>query len=154
MNTIDALSSPPITTTTTTTASRVLRHAPTAARFLLGATFFVFGLNGFLNFIPPPSDPMPAGAVAFGGALLQTGYMFPFIKGTEVIAGALLLSNRFVPLALTILAPIVLNIFAFHLFLAPAALTVATFVVALELYLAWCYRAVFRPMLAPRTATR
>jgi uncharacterized membrane protein YphA (DoxX/SURF4 family) len=126
------------------------RRAPTVARFALGAIFFVFGLNGFLNFIPPPSGPMPAGAMAFGAALMQTGYMFPLIKGTEVIAGTLLLANRFVPLALTLLAPVVVNIVAFHALLAPAQIGMAVAVLLIELYLAWSYRAVYAPMLARR----
>ena len=126
----------------------VARHVPTAARVLLGLVFFVFGLNGFLNFIPQP--PPPAPALAFFGALMGTGYMLPLIKGTEVLVGLLLLSNRFVPLALALVAPIVVNIVAFHGFLAPAGLPVALLVLALELVLAWSYRSVYAPMLAGR----
>ncbi len=131
-------------------APRALRYAPVVARFVLGGLFFVCGLNGFLNFLPPPADPQPAGAMAFGGALMQTGYMFQLIGGSEALVGALLLANRFVPLALTILAPVVINIFAFHLFLARAGMGMAVLVLLLEVYLAWCYRAAFRPMLMPR----
>ncbi len=123
------------------------RHIPTAARLLLGLVFFVFGLNGFLNFIPTPPGPMPDFAVA----LAKTGYMFPLIKGIETLVGALLLLNRFVPLALTLIAPIVVNIFAFHLFLAPSGLAVPVVIAALEIYLAWSYRRLFAPMLAART---
>ena len=127
------------------------RRAPTVVRCLLGTVFFVFGLNGFLNFIPPPpAGSMPAGAAAFGAALLHTGYLFQLLKGTEVLAGALLLTNRFVPLALAVLAPIVINIFAFHAFLAPSGIVIAATVVALEIYLAWAYRAAFKPMLDSR----
>ncbi|MES2570286.1 MAG: DoxX family protein, partial [Verrucomicrobiota bacterium] len=78
------------------------RYLPIAARFLMGFLFFVFGLNGFLNFIPPPSTPMPDGVMAFSAALMNTGYMFPLIKGTELLGGILLLMNRFVPLALAL----------------------------------------------------
>ncbi len=124
------------------------RRATTAARLLMGLIFFVFGLNGFLHFIPQP--PPPAPALAFAGALLQTGYMFPLLKGTEVIVGTLLLSHRFVPLALALVAPIVVNIVAFHVALAPSGLPLALVVLALELYLAWSYREHFRPMLAAR----
>lgn len=139
-------------TTARTLGARIGKYAPAVARFAMGATFFVFGLNGFLNFIPPPPGPLPEGAVAFGGALMQTGYMFPLIKGTEVLAGALLLSNRFVPLALALLAPIVINIFAFHLFLTPGEIGVAAIVVLVEAYLAWTYRAAFLPMLAAKAS--
>jgi uncharacterized membrane protein YphA (DoxX/SURF4 family) len=129
-----------------------VRHLPTAARLLLGLAFFVFGLNGFLNFIPAPSEPIPAGAAAFGGALAATGYMFPLVKGTEVLVGVLLLANRFVPLALALLAPVLVNIVLFHGFLAPSGSAPGLVLLALELYLAWSYRAAFRPMLAARAA--
>jgi hypothetical protein len=125
------------------------RHAPTAARLLLGLVFFVFGLNGFLQFIPQP--PMPEKVGAFMGALAGTGYMFPLIKGVEVIAGALLLSNRFVPLALAILAPNVVNIVLLHAVLAPSGLGIALFVLALELFTAWSYRGAYTAMLHART---
>lgn len=138
-------------TTATAAAPRsATRFIPIVARVLLGLVFFVFGLNGFLNFLPAPGD-VPAGAVAFGTALAQTGYMFPLIKGVEVLAGALLLGNRFVPLALTLLAPISVNIFAFHLFLAPGGVAIAVIILLLQAYLAWSLRSAFRPMLAART---
>ncbi|MGH6820944.1 MAG: hypothetical protein ACREDU_08815, partial [Methylocella sp.] len=60
-------------------AKSFARHLPTIGRVLMGLLFFVTGLNGFLNFLPQPSTPMPEGAVAFVGALLKTGYMFPLI---------------------------------------------------------------------------
>ena len=133
-----------------TNAKPLRRHLPMGGRILLGLIFFVFGLNGFLNFLPQPSN-VPEGALAFGGALFKTGYMFPLIKGTEVIVGALLLSNRFVPLALALVAPIVVNIFAFHAILAPAGIGLAALIAAAEVYLAWAYRDAYRPMLAFRT---
>lgn len=126
------------------------RHLTTAARVLMGLMFAVFGLNGFLEFIPPPTTPIPEGAMAFSTALMKTGYMMPLIKGTELVAGVLLLSNRFVPLALTLLAPVVVNIVAFHLFLAPEGTGMTLFVLAMELYLAWTYRGAYRALLAPR----
>jgi len=119
-----------------------------AARLLLGLIFTVFGLNGFFHFIPQP--PAPAAAMAFGGALAATGYMFPLIKGTEVAVGVLLLAGRFVPLALTVLAPIVVNIVAFHLFLAPAGLALPIVIVLLGVYLAWTERAAYAPLFHTR----
>lgn len=124
------------------------RHAPTAARVLLGLIFFVFGLNGFLNFMPVPPPP-PAGG-AFLGALAATGYMFPLIKGTEVVAGALLLGNRFVPLALTLLAPVIVNIVAYHLVLAPGNYPMLAALLGLEAFLAWSYRQSFRGVLTAK----
>jgi uncharacterized membrane protein YphA (DoxX/SURF4 family) len=119
-----------------------------AARILLGLVFAVFGLNGFLHFLP--QQPMSGPPADFAMALLATGYMFPLIKGTEVIAGALLLSGRLVPLALTLLAPVIVNIVAFHTFLAPSGLPLPILVVALEVFLAWSYRSAFRSVLRVR----
>ena len=127
-----------------------MRHLPTVARYLMGLVFFVFGLNGFLNFIHQPPPPPAAGA--FAGALFASGYFFPLLKSTEVISGALLLGNRYVPLALTLLAPIVVNIFAFHAFLEPSGLPIAILVIALEIFLAWSYRDAFKPMLAAKVS--
>jgi uncharacterized membrane protein YphA (DoxX/SURF4 family) len=118
---------------------------PIIARILFGLVFFVFGLNGFLNFIP--MSPPPPAAGAFAGALFATGYMFPLLKGTEVIASVLLLSGRFVPLALTILAPIVINIAMFHFVLEPKGAIMGVVLIALEAYLAWTQRAAFAPLL-------
>ncbi|HVR03991.1 MAG TPA: DoxX family protein [Polyangia bacterium] len=123
----------------------VSKYLPTAARLFLGLVFTVFGLNFFLHFLPTPA-PAPR-AAAFAGALFSSGYLFPLLKITEVMAGLLLLSGRFVPLALAVVAPIVINIVGFHLFLAPSGLPLAVALLATELYLAWMYRAAFAPML-------
>lgn len=128
------------------------RNVTSVVRALLGAGFLLFGLNGFLHFLPQP--PAPPAALQFASALFATGYMFPLIKGTEVIAGALLLSNRWVPLALALLAPLLVNIVGFHAFLAPAGLGVPFAFLAAELYLAWSYRDAFAPMLRARVEPR
>jgi uncharacterized membrane protein YphA (DoxX/SURF4 family) len=120
------------------------------ARVLLGLIFFVFGLNFFLHFIPQPPPTGPAGA--FAGAMFATGYLFVVLKVIEVVSGALLIAGRFVPLVLAVLAPIVINILLFHGFLAPAGIPLAIVILALELFLAWSYRSVYRPMLAARAA--
>lgn len=127
--------------------SIVTRYLPHAARILMGLVFFVFGLNGFLHFLPQP--PLSGGAGAFIGALAASGYMFPLIKGTEVVVGLLLLSNRYVPLALALIAPIVVNIFAFHTVLTPPN-GMAILLLVANAYLAWVYRDAFRPMLAAK----
>jgi hypothetical protein len=124
--------------------------AKTAARLLLGAIFTLFGLNGFFHFLPAP--PPEGLAAAFVGGLASSGYFFPLLKGTEVIAGLLLLGNRFVPLALTLLAPIVVNIVAFHAFLAPGGMAIPFVVTALGIYLAYTERAVFAPLLRARSS--
>lgn len=127
---------------------RITARLPIAARVVFGLAFAVFGLNGFLDFLPHPTTPPPAGAAAFGYALLKTGYMFPLIKGTELAVGLLLLANVCVPLALILIAPVLVNIIAFHAFLAPADLAIPLVLVGLELYLAWHYRRAFRPLFA------
>lgn len=126
------------------------RYVPGGVRILLGAAFFVFGLNGFLNFLPQPTTPLPAGATAFLGALMNTGYMFQLIAATQFIVGTLLLANRFVPLAMTLLAPFIVNSILFHVFLEPSGRPIAFVVAALEIYLAWSYREAFRPLLRVR----
>ncbi len=129
------------------------RFFPTIARVLLGLVFLVFGLNGFFFFFPPPPpEQMPKALLEFSEALMNTGYLFQFEKGTEVAMGLLLLLNRFVPLALVILMPIILNIVAVHLFLAPGGVGMAFVILAIELYLAWSYRSVYRPLLAARVS--
>lgn len=120
----------------------------TTSRLIQGSAFLVFGLNGFLHFLPMPAPPPAAGA--FFGALLATGYMFPLIKTTEVVTAILLLSNRFVPLALALIAPVIVNIVAFHAFLAPAGLALPLLLLATELTLAWNYRKAYAPMLRAR----
>ncbi|MEI9951808.1 MAG: DoxX family protein [Pseudomonadota bacterium] len=129
--------------------SSISSKLPSIARVVLGLAFFVFGLNGFLHFLPQP--PMSGPPANFAGALFATGYMFPLIKGTEVAAALLLLSNRYVPLALAVLAPVLVNIVAFHAFLAPAGLALPIVLLGLELYLARSYREAFAPMLHART---
>ncbi len=126
------------------------RVAAAVARYLLGVPMAVFGLNAFLNFIPPPSAPLPAGAAAFAGALAQSGYMMPLIGTTQLLVGLLLVVNRFVPLAVILYLPFLVNSVAFHLFLQPGGLPMALFFHALALYLAWTYRRVYAPLLAAR----
>jgi len=126
------------------------RYLPAIARILMGLLFLVFGLNGFFNFIPQPKTPMPEGAVAFVGALMKTSYMMPLVMGTQLLVGLLLLLNRFVPMALALIAPIIVGIISFHVFLAPSTIGHGLVVLVLELYLAWAYRNAFRPMLASR----
>ena len=130
--------------------SSIRNKLPTIARYLLGLTFFVFGLNGFLHFLPQP--PMSGPPASFAGALLATGYMFPLLKGTEVIASVLLLSNRYVPLALAVLAPVLINIISFHAFLAPGGLALPIVLLVAELYLARSYKDAFAPMLHAQNA--
>ena len=125
------------------------RFYPAAARVLLGLMFLILGLNGFLNFLPQPTS-MPAAAGAFLGGLAAAGYMVPLLSGVQVVVAVLLLMNRFVPLALAVIAPVIVNIAAFHLFLFSTGAPLAAVAVLLDLYLVWVYRRVYRSMLAMR----
>jgi putative oxidoreductase len=106
----------------------LMRIASVIARYLAGVIFLVMGLNGFLNFIPLP----PPGGVAgqFLAALYVSHYLW-VIFAFQVIAGVLLLVNRYVPLAVAVLAPVLVNILAFHTLMAPSGLPLALFVAVL-----------------------
>ncbi len=110
-------------------------------RILLGLMFLMFGLNGFLNFMPAPKD-MPQEIMTVMGSLMQAGYM-TVVSGAEVFIAVLLLTNRFVPLALALLAPIIVGILTFHIFMGPATIGPGVIVTLMELYLAWAHRAAF-----------
>jgi putative oxidoreductase len=112
-----------------------MNKLPMLARILLGLIFFVFGLNGFLHFLPMP--PMSGVQAQFFEGLMATRYFLPFMAGVQVISGALLLAGALVPLALVMLAPIIINIVLFHLFVAPSGLPIAIVVGLLEVYLAF-----------------
>ena len=120
------------------------------ARILLGLTFLVFGLNGFLQFIkqPPPTGV----ALQFLGALI-TSHEIAVVMVLQVVGGILLLVNRFVPLALVLLAPIVVNIVLFHAFMAPSGLPVAVFTAVLWVLAASGVREAFRALLKAQTKT-
>ena len=116
-------------TTSTYQTDRVcMKILVNISRFLLALVFTIFGLNGFLHFIPMP----PPGGVAgqFFGALFISNYLVP-VFALQLISGVLLLVNRFVPLALTILAAIIVNILLFHVLMNPAGLGLALLVAIL-----------------------
>src|SRR6266513_4018600 len=93
------------------------------ARLLLGLVFFVLGLNGFLNFLS--MGPMPTGlAGQFLGALFVSHYLW-VIAALQIAGGALLLVNRFVPLGLTLLGPVIVNILCYHALMNPAGIALA-----------------------------
>lgn len=107
-----------------------MRIASTVARYLLGLVFLVFGLNGFFHFIPMPPPTGVAGQ--YLGALFLSHFLI-LIFLLQLIPAILLLVNRYVPLALVLLGPVVVNIFCFHAFMAPSGLPLATLAVVLWL---------------------
>lgn len=126
-----------------------MKIASTVARILLGLIYVVFGMNGFLNFIP--AQPMPPLAGQFFMALIQSHYML-VVFVIEVLAGLLFLSNRYVPLALTLIAPVIFNILLFHIFMAPSGLPLAFLVAILWALVAWPLRSVYAPLFEMETA--
>lgn len=121
----------------------VRSKVPVVARVIVGLAFFVFGLNFFLHFIPQPAPPPDAGA--FLGQLVA-GKILTVVKLIEIGAGFLLITGRFVPLSLTLLAPIEIGILLFHGVFEPEGLPIPVVLVALTIYLAYSYRNVFAPL--------
>jgi putative oxidoreductase len=118
-------------------------------RILLGLVFLVFGLNGFLGFIPmPPLPPGPAGQ--FLGALFASHYVL-LVSAVQVVGGALLLVNRYVPLALALLGPVIVNILAYHLLMNRQGLVMAILVAIFWGILAFRNRQYFSGLFVQRT---
>ncbi len=117
-----------------------MRMAGLIARYLLGLIFVVFGANGFLHFIPMPPPPGVAGQ--FMGALFVS-HVLVVVFLLQLIGGILLLVGRYVPLALVLLGPVIVNIVLFHAFMAPSGLPLAAVVVILWGLTAWSVRSAF-----------
>jgi putative oxidoreductase len=117
-----------------------MKIASLIARILLGLIFLVFGLNNFLHFIPNP--PVPALAGQFLGAMFVSHYLH-VVAFLQIIGALLLLSNRYVPLAVVVLGPIVFNIVAFHVLLAPGGLPVALVTALLYIIVFFSVRSAF-----------
>jgi len=126
-----------------------MKYTFVIARVLLGLVFTVFGLNAFLHFIPNP--PVPGLAGQFMGALLGSHY-YVIAFGTEVLGGVLLLSNRFVPLALTLLGPVIVNILSFHMFLDSENMAPAIVVTVLWFVAFWQVRSSFAGLFVAKNA--
>jgi putative oxidoreductase len=128
-----------------------MKMAIVIVRVMLGLIFVVFGLNGFLLFITPPEHT--ATGEAFINLLVATGFMY-VEKSLEIIGGATLLSNNYVPLGLSVLAPIVANIFLFHFLMERYTLVVGVILFLLWAFLAWAYRPYFAGLFVRRAETK
>jgi putative oxidoreductase len=118
-----------------------MKIAALLSRLLLGLVFVVFGLNGFVPFIPVKQ--MPTGlALQFLTALMQSRYVL-VVSGTQLLAGILLLANRYVPLAVVLLGPVIVNILCYHIFLSITGMPIAALVAILWLILFFYYRQYF-----------
>ncbi len=107
----------------------------TGIRVLSGLMWLIFGLNGFFQFIPMPPPAPEAGA--FMGAMAATGYIFPLIKLSEIVASLTLLSGKFINFGLLLLAPILVNIILFHLFLDPGGILMGLILGAMHIALVY-----------------
>ena len=117
-----------------------MRIAALIARYLLALMFLVFGFNGFFHFITMP--PMPGLPGQFMGAVFAS-HMYVVIFLLQIICGLLFLIGRYVPLALVLLGPVIVNIVLFHAFMAPSGLPLAAVVVILWGLTAWTVRSAF-----------
>ena len=125
-----------------------MKIAVLIARILLGLVFVVFGFNGFLHFIPMK---MPTGALAaqYFGALYLSHYLVPVML-LQIIGGALLLSSRFIPIALVILGPVIVNIVLYHSLMAPEGVPLALIVTLLWLIIFFGVRKAFAGIFASK----
>src|ERR1700733_14609723 len=128
-----------------------MRIVSAIARYLAGVIFLVFGLNGFLHFLPLSSPEGIAGQ--FMGALFVSHYL-TVIFAVQVIAAVLLLANRYVPLALAALAPVIVNILCFHALMAPSGLPLALFVALLWAVIFVDVRPAFAGLFQPQLQVR
>ena len=126
-----------------------MKLAATIARYLLGFMFAVFGLNGFLHFIPqpPPTSPL---ALQYMTVMSMSHYFVPVFL-IQLVAGLLLLANRYVPLALTLLAPVLFNILLFHATMDPKGIVVGLFATILWFVVFASVRSAFAGLFQART---
>lgn len=138
----------PETGTESTGKKSATRFFPHIARVLMGLAFLFFGIMGILMAcgVMKAPDNMPEDIKTVNGALAKAGYII-VVSVTQALVGILLLINRFVPLALALIAPILVGILTFHIAMQPAGIVPGAILSLLELYLAWSYRTAFCPML-------
>lgn len=124
-----------------------MRIAATISRYLLGVVFLVFGLNGFLHFIP---QPPPTGLALQFFIAVSASHFIAAVFAIQTVSGALLLLNRYVPLALTMLAGLLFNILDFHIAILHGGLGLPLFVTALWLVVAASVRSAFAGLFQAR----
>jgi len=128
-----------------------MRLAVTTARSLLGLIFVIYGVNYFIPFVSLPATS-PEGQELLD-AFAASGFFLPLLRVTQLVAGIALLANRFAPLAVVILAPIVVNIVLYDIFLDLAGLPMGILLLALQSFLGWAYCDDYERLLKPGTAT-
>jgi hypothetical protein len=140
-------------TTQSTEMKSFTRFFPHIARVLMGLAFLAFGIMGILMALGKMKAPdnIPEDIKAVNVSLVKAGYM-NVVSVTMALVGALLLVNRFVPLALALIAPILVGIITFHISMQPQGIVPGAILSVLELYLAWSYRSAFCPMLRAKVS--
>jgi putative oxidoreductase len=129
-----------------------MKIAVIVVRTFLGLVFVFFGSNAFLNFIhTPPMPPTPAGR--FIMAMVESHYVM-VVGGAQVLGGLLLVINRFVPLGLAILGPVIVNILSYHLFMSMEGISAALVAAVLWLFLFYAYREYFSSLFVQRAQPR
>lgn len=114
-------------------------------RYLLGLALLFFGLNGFFMFVTPPE--LASAGMEFFAAMAATGFLLPLTNIVYLLVAVMLLTNKYVPLGLVLLAPVLLSVVLFHIFLDPVS-GIAGYIVALfNLYLLIVHVDAYRPML-------
>ncbi len=129
--------------------TKTIKYINVVVRVLFGALFAFSGFTGLFGLGSQSTEGMSVEAVAFATALGESGFIMPVTKVVELVAGIMLVVNRFAPLALALLAPLVVGIFGFHVLLEPGGVVIAVVLAVVEVYLAWVYRHAFTPMLRP-----
>jgi putative oxidoreductase len=124
-----------------------MKYIVTISRILLGLIFVVFGVNGFLHFIPSPQFPGVAGP--FIGAIFHS-HFYVVVFLTQVVGGLLLLADRYVPLGLLFLGPVIVNILSFHILMSAPSLPLALVATALWLILFFQVRSAFSGVFVQR----
>ena len=125
-----------------------MKYVMIIVRTLMGLLFLFGAVAYFFNLVTPP--PLEGAMKTFNEGLAASGYFFTLLKVTELVCGLLLITGRFVPLALVILSPIIVNIFFVHALLDRTGLPVAIFLVLANFFLAYFYRDAFKALLTPK----
>lgn len=124
-----------------------MKIAMIIVRTLMGLLFLFASIVVLFNLVQPP--PMTGVPKTFNDGLASVGYFFPVLKVTELLCGLAFVSGYFVPLATIVIAPIIVNIFLYHLLVDTSGLAVAIFLVLANVFVAYYYRTAYAPLLRP-----
>lgn len=127
-----------------------MKIASIIARYLIALVFIVFGLNGFLHFIPQPKQP-PSELAGQYFAVMSASHYLVVVFALQLLAGVLFLFRRTVPLALTVAGPLIVNILLFHALMDPGGIVPGLVVTALWFIIFWQFRAAFYGIFFPES---